>query len=1645
VSRSDRPRTPTPPATEATDRPAASPSPSPGGGPAASSDAPGLGVERKRTTILFVDLVGFNAISERAGTEPAWGVLTRCLALVDGVARRHGAAVDKFLGDAMMAVFGHPIAVDDPDRRALRAALEMRRVVADLRADLAGQLPGFDGEPPLDVQMGVNTGEVVFGDLGDVRREFSILGDPVNVAARLKSKAGPGGIYVGPETRAGAGDAFVFADLEPLTLKGKAKPVPASELVETRDDPTALGGDAVEVTGFVGRDAERARLRDAAVAVSGGRGGVRAVVGEAGTGKSRLVVEAARAAADLPLAWRMARARPGDAPLAPFAPLVRHFAGLEEHEPGSVVRRRLREALGEPTVEHDATLACLLRILGRSTRGGEGRSLEGLSPEAHRAVMVDSVVTVIEALAERQPLLLVLEDWQWAEPASRQAVRALSGVAARRPLGVWVVGRSLDDLVPASVETVRLDALAPDEAETLVGALAEACALPDDVRALVLERGRGNPMETVLSAYLAPALQADARRAREDRHRERETERRRTTVMFADLSGFTSLSERAPIGEVYAAVTACLDRLHRVALKHGGSVDKHMGDCVMAVFGFPEAMEDAPRAAVNAAIEMLREVETFNAERELPSALEVHVGIETGPLIAGSLSGSVIGEFAVMGDAAKAADRLTDLAESGQIFVGDQTRRATDGAFAYEAREPFRLTARSAELASFELLSRRERLDRAAAKPALGSTSALVGREDELRRVATALGALSDGQGGVVSVLGEAGIGKSRLLEEIRAGVDEARIGWLESRSLSIGRSLPFHTFADLVASWAGRHDDEAAMAEAWWTALRSLLGDRADDVAPYLLTVANLPVPERHRARLDALAGDAMEKLVLRAFTEWLRALARERPRVLVFDDLYWADLSSIELLESLLRLTDEHPILFVTLSRVHYAETSDRILEVVRERYPRHHVELHLQPLGAEACRELIRNLFRGADVPARLRATLEEKAAGNPLFVEEVVRSLLADGALVVEAGALRATERIADAEVPGSIQEVVLARIDLLAPAPRALLQVASALGRAFEEDVLAEVLERDDVTASLDALVAEEMLTASSRAGRRYEFKHPLIQETAYDSILQARREALHRRIGEVIEARLSPEVPGYEAMLAYHFGRGRDAERAEHHLFRAGDEAARASASNEALRFFEEASRLYLELHGETGDRRKMATLEGHIARAYSNRGQLLEAVLHYNDALRHLGERVPGDREILLRVGPLLLGVLARLYWPGNARRPADARRREVIELMYGRAKAQPTTAPVRFVFDTMHNLWKLQQVDPRTIPNAGAMYASTVGTFAFGGVSFAVSRRFLEEAEPLVQPDDRREGLIFGFMRFLHHFLEGDWSDERGLPRERVDEAIEIGALWEVANFLDLDSERCIAQGRLERAREQLDVLARVADLFQYDLARASHQGLTALLQIEEGRFDEAIRSCERYFEEHEEDSFRVMALASRAKAEALAGRCDDADATLARAAGVIERSGSLLPFHQSAYQRSRALTDVLRLERAGGAADRALRRRAGKSLARALRLAENVAARRPEVLRLAARYRWRTGSRRRAHRLWERAFDESARLGARPERARTELDLAACLAERPGERGPDGRAPAELVESAEATLAELGLGAERERARTLREALA
>jgi hypothetical protein len=380
-----------------------------------------------------------------------------------------------------------------------------------------------------------------------------------------------------------------------------------------------------------------------------------------------------------------------------------------------------------------------------------------------------------------------------------------------------------------------------------------------------------------------------------------------------------------------------------VARKHGGTVEKLIGDCVMALFGFPEALEDAPRAAVNAAIEMRRRVRVYDEKLGPDMHLDVHIGINTGLGIGGDVAGPLIREFAVMGDPVGIADELKDLAPAGRIYVGAEMWRATREVFTYRELPPSARKGGGVPIRVFELESDQERRHRARIGAERRVFSALVGRDLELETLRDAVTRLKAGRGGIVSIVAAAGLGKSRLLREVATSPEAEGVAWCEGRSVATGRHLPF---------------------------LAALLG---------------LPLGEARRARLAGLHGDAMEKLTLRSVTQLLRATSADRPVVAVMDDLHWADVSSIELLESLLHLVDQHPILFMNLCRPGHPATSERIREHAREHHPEHAVELELRPLDSAAARGMLNNLFRQGDLPHDTRQRIEEKAHGNPFYIE------------------------------------------------------------------------------------------------------------------------------------------------------------------------------------------------------------------------------------------------------------------------------------------------------------------------------------------------------------------------------------------------------------------------------------------------------------------------------------------------------------------------------------------------------------------------------------------------------------------------------------------------------------------------------------
>jgi class 3 adenylate cyclase len=1520
---------------------------------ATAPTAEGTRARRVRAAVLFADLAGFTPLSERDGVERAYSIVTGGLRLLDDVARRHGGAVDKYLGDRLMAVFGHPVPLPDPCGAVLRAALEMRERVAHYASELGV-------EKALGLSVGINAGPMVAGPVGGrVAREFHVFGDTVNVAARIGGHAPPGSIYVGESLGDEKGERFEFRALGPLSLKGKAQPVPVLELLG--GGAAGERGEDLPATPFIGRDAELARLRLRLARAAAGAGGVVAVVGEAGIGKSRLLAEL--------------RASP--------------------------------EAAG-------------LRWLTADAPDG--------AREEDRA----------------RPRAVVADDLQWAETTTLRRLEALLPLARERPLLVLLSLRAerpgraaplLEAVRAAGAEILELGPLPPEAAGLLVRAAPAGSEVSPRALSLLVERARGNPARLLLGGFLAEALDSEGKRVETAAERSGETERRRSTVLFADLAGFTALSERMEPEQAYPLIVGCLELLDETARRHGGTVDKHLGDCVLALFGVPRAMEDAPRAAVNAAIEMREGLRRYAAERGLADRLDLHAGIHTGLGISGEVTGPLVREFALMGGPVDVASDLLDAAEAGEILVGPETHRYTEAEFEYRARAPLPPRAGRPALPVFEVLSRRPRLHRARPGAERRVFAELVGREAELRTLGEALEGLRQGRGAAVSLVAEAGLGKTRLVAELRAR-EEQGLAWREGRSRSTGGQLGYHAFADLGRSWAGiaDEDDEATARAKLESGVERLLPAQAGEVLPFLERLLGLRRAGEREARLGIEGAD--HRLLRAAVTRVLRADSRVQPVVVVMEDLHWADQSSIELLESLLRLCREEAILFLNAFRPGFPASSGRVRDLARRELAERHLEIELAPLEPAAARQLVKRLFREGEIPVETRKAIEEKARGNPFFIEEVVRSLVDQGAVEQRDGRFLATQRIHEVVIPGTVQEVVMARVDGLRLRQKQLLEVASVVGPSVSTHVLARFREdREELERDLAALRAAEFLVSEPLHPADLAFAHPLIQEVTYAGLVRERREELHRAVGEAIAAAAPGDLPGRDAMLAYHFGQGRDLARAEQHLFRAGHEATRAAASSEALRFFRQASRLYLELHADGGDADKRALLEKNVGMALFNRGQLLDAIDHFDHSLGALvgWRRARNPLEESLRFAANLALVLPGLYLRAlrGGRRPASLREREAFDVMFRRALSETTAAPMRFAVDTVSTLRHLFRVDSRSVPEAGGMLAGAVGVFSYAGVSFSVARRILALAREVVQAGGTRDlYLYYRLMEFVHHFLEGDWSDAHCIEADLLEAGIAEGRLWEVVTYLNLEGVRRLHRGEYARAREHIERLEEIAELYQHDLAASAAQAMRAYLHVERREFDAALAALERYHDEHPEPLFRLSALTHRAKVEALRGRVADAAKTMERAEAVRAEAGRLIPYHGSSYAVARYLVDLAELERRGSAPGRDERRRLRGSRAGARRAARKVALRRPEVARLAGREAWLEGRPRAALGWWERALASADALGGRPERARLLAEVARHLAGEGGRHRWLGRTPGQCRAEARRLFEELGL---------------
>jgi DNA-binding SARP family transcriptional activator/tetratricopeptide (TPR) repeat protein len=652
-------------------------------------------------------------------------------------------------------------------------------------------------------------------------------------------------------------------------------------------------------------------------------------------------------------------------------------------------------------------------------------------------------------------------------------------------------------------------------------------------------------------------------------------ERRLVSVFFAELSGPVGMGGRLDPEDLRQVVTGALAGVISEVEGLGGTVTSVSGAGLAALFGAPEAHEDDPERAIRAGSRVLA-VATIGDYTSGAGTLSVRVGIETGPAVVGPLGPGA--GYGAVGEVVSAAAAVQSAAKAGSVLVGPATRAATEATFEWGPSEDVAPTPGAKPIVASYLERPKARSPGYRGQHRLAGHAPLVGREAELAVIDDALRQALAGTGSVTFVVGEPGLGKTRLVQECRkrfmawVGAGTGRLPlWLEGRCASYASSTPYGLYQQLVSAWTGAAPEEGdvVVRTALERAMKAIFGGQVDHAGLLAHMMGLRAGPEG--AQLARLSPEGLQRATFAAVHAVMARLAEKGPTVLVLEDLHWADPISLRLTEELATLAREHPLLLLATRRpepdpgVSGVESTLEAGGVCRL----HKVEL--SPLPAQAERALARSLI-GPGAGDTVIAALCTGVEGNPLFLEERLSSLVETGALVKD----QATWHLSgtpSTEVPDVLERLIRSRVDRLGSQAQEVIISASVIGREFGLSALAAVAETEGGPgAGLAELCATGLLTEVRQVPEpAYRFRHALIQDAIYRGLLRSQRRQLHARAAWGLEAASAGRLEEVAAVLGYHYAAAGEAERAVHHLEAAGDHAASVFATNEAVGSYRQA------------------------------------------------------------------------------------------------------------------------------------------------------------------------------------------------------------------------------------------------------------------------------------------------------------------------------------------------------------------------------------------------------------------------------------------------------------------------------------------
>ena len=1093
-----------------------------------------------------------------------------------------------------------------------------------------------------------------------------------------------------------------------------------------------------------------------------------------------------------------------------------------------------------------------------------------------------------------------------------------------------------------------------------------------------------------------------------------EGERRQVTVMFCDMAGYAHMVEQLGSERSYQIMDDIYEILIHKVHEFEGTVNEMTGDGIMALFGAPIALEDAPQRALSSALSIHRAIAGFNDRHEKIGPVRMRIGIHTGPVVVGTLGNDLRVEFKAVGDTVNLASRMEKLAKPGSTYVSEDTFKLTRELFEYESKGKKSVKGKEKAVAVYKLLSSYKDVYR----PRLGSErriySEMVGREKELDLLELQVLKAINGEGSVVNISGEAGIGKSRLLAELRKREVIKRVALFEGRAISIGKNLSFHPVIDILRQWAQiRGDDGEAMAYGKLeTAVKNLYPEKLSEMFPFIATLMGMKLSGNYEERIRGIEGEALENLILKNVRELLIKATEMTPLIIVAEDLHWADISTIELMESLFRLAETHRILFINVLRPGYSETGDRIVAAVNEKLSVYSVEIALEPLNEKMSEILITNVLNINVLQHDIIRKIVQRAGGNPFFIEEVARSLIDEQAVVLKDGAFQLTEKIGTIAIPNTIHDVLMSRIDRLEEETRNLVKIASVIGRNFFYRILADVAGKiENLEDRLSYLKEIQLIRERKRMDElEYFFKHALIQETAYESILPDKRKKLHLKVARSIEKVFSDRLHEFFGMLAYHYSCAENPEKTEEYLIKAGQEALRTSASKEALHYYGEALNLYLEKYGDTADPEKVAMLEKNISLALYNRGQYDEAVDYFDKALNYYwGQLSKNSITALIKFFSGFLHLLISLYFPSlKFRKIPTPKDEEAINLYFKKLKALAIIDPKRFFLESFPFYKKVTNFDLKKFESGIGMFTGASTFFSFTGFSFKISRKILDLVKDRIEKNDIKSFTIYDFSETLHNFLEGNWKEIKEYDDNLVNSNLDIGEIYWASQHFFWHGNPKIYQGDLDTAKLFVKRLGNVFEVYENDLSMLLKYLLNANLLMLCRKLKEALVEIDKAIEfvkKKDQAQSLIEMYSYKAQVNILMADAQAAEKCL-KYVDEIRHDVTTVPWQISNYYRSQFMYDLFQLEKSLAAGDKPAsskyRKNAVKSGKMLLRAAIKVAQHRTEAYKLKGLYYWIINNQRSALNWWQKAIEAGESLGARLELSRAYYEIGKRLLE-------------------------------------------